>query len=265
MFWRFLHWRYKQSKQPQSVDEPHRLRFLWRLAIWTIRIFMLIIIVDLFYVANIWPDWDRLKKGAVPKSQFMHIYTRERKKHKNWPYRRWFRVPMSKIPAHVSRAVIVGEDSRFYEHGGFDFLAFRDAMGHNVDAGRMRYGASTISQQTVKNLFLSSTRTPLRKWHELLMTWGMERHLSKRRILEIYLNIAEFGLGIYGVEAAARHYWGKSVAKLSYRQAAQLAACLPSPRKHNPATATKAFQRRVDRVFYWLTKVPPTPNKTRRK
>jgi monofunctional biosynthetic peptidoglycan transglycosylase len=265
MFWRFLHWRYKKSKRPGAADEPHRLRFLWRLSIWTVRIFMFIVIVDLFYVANIWPDWERLKTSAVPKSRFMHVYARERKKHKNWPYRRWSRVPMEKIPAHVSRAVIVGEDSRFYEHGGFDFLAFRDAMGRNVEVGRMRYGASTISQQTVKNLFLSSTRTPLRKWHELLITWGMERHLSKRRILEIYLNIAEFGLGIYGVEAASQHYWGKSVDQLSYRQAAQLAACLPSPRKHNPATATKAFQRRVDRVFYWLTQVPSTTKHSKRK
>jgi len=180
MFWRFLHWRYKKSKRPGAADEPHRLRFLWRLSIWTVRIFMFIVIVDLFYVANIWPDWERLKTSAVPKSRFMHVYARERKKHKNWPYRRWSRVPMEKIPAHVSRAVIVGEDSRFYEHGGFDFLAFRDAMGRNVEVGRMRYGASTISQQTVKNLFLSSTRTPLRKWHELLITWGMERHLFGR-------------------------------------------------------------------------------------
>jgi len=213
---------------------------------------MLVIIVDLFYVANIWPDWDRLKRGAIPKSEFMHSYARQRKHHKNWPYRLWQPVSIDSIPEHVSRAVIVGEDSRFYEHGGFDFLAFREAMGSNVVAGQLRYGASTISQQTVKNLFLSSTRTPLRKWHELLMTWGMERQLSKRRILEIYLNIAEFGLGIYGVEAAARHYWGKSVTELNFREAAQLAACLPSPRKHNPLTGTKTFLRRAEKVFFWL-------------
>ena len=255
MFWRFSHWRYKKSKQPETVKEPRRLRFLWRVLVWGSRLFILIIIVDLFYVAKIWPDWDKLSKGAVPKSNFMHIYARERKKHKNWPYRHWIRVPISKIPAHVSRAVIVGEDSRFYDHGGFDFLAFREAMGRNVEKGRMRYGASTISQQTMKNLFLSGSRTPLRKWHELLMTWGMEDRLSKRRILEIYLNIAEFGLGVYGVEAASRHYWGKSVTELSLLEAAQLAASLPSPRKHNPATATKAFQNRTERVYYWLTKI----------
>lgn len=254
-----------RSKQPKSVGETHRLRFLWRLIIWSTRLLMLIIIVDLFYVANIWPDWERLKKGAVPKSNFMHIYNRERKKHKNWPRRQWRRIAFDKLPPHVSRAAIVGEDSRFYEHGGFDFLAFRDAMGHNVEARRMRYGASTISQQTVKNMFLSSTRTPLRKWHELLMTWGMERHLSKKRIMEIYLNVAEFGLGIYGVEAASRHYWGKSASKLSMLEAAQLAACLPSPRKHNPATNTKTFKRRVEKVYYWLSQAPTTLGKTKRK
>jgi monofunctional biosynthetic peptidoglycan transglycosylase len=100
----------------------------------------------------------------------------------------------------------------------------------------------------VKNLFLSPSRNPLRKWHEVLLTWRMEQHLDKRRILELYLNCAEFGRGIYGVQAAAQHYWGISAASLSSRQAIELAATLPSPLHDNPSTRTRPFQRRVAKI-----------------
>jgi monofunctional biosynthetic peptidoglycan transglycosylase len=158
------------------------------------------------------------------------------------------------IPKSMVRAVIVAEDSRFYEHEGVDFEALKDAMEFNLSEQRMVYGASTISQQTVKNVFLSSSRNPLRKWHELLLTLGMERNLSKRRILEHYLNLAEFGRGIYGVDAAARYYWGIPAARLSSRQAMELAATLPSPVKNNPRTRTKSFRNRVKRIrrYFWL-------------
>ncbi len=146
------------------------------------------------------------------------------------------------------RAVIAAEDSRFYEHDGVDFDALKDAMEYNLSEQRMAYGASTISQQTVKNVFLSPSRNPLRKWHELLLTLGMERNLTKKRILEHYLNLAEFGKGIYGVDAAARYYWGIPASRLSSRQAIELAATLPSPVKNNPRTRTKSFQNRVKRI-----------------
>ncbi len=121
-------------------------------------------------------------------------------------------------------------------------------MEYNLSKQRMVYGASTISQQTVKNLFLSPSRDPLRKWHELVLTLGMERNLSKQRILEYYLNVAEFGRGIYGVDAAARHYWDVPVYRLGRREAIELAATLPSPVRHNPATRTRAFNKRVQRI-----------------
>src|SRR5258706_1785792 len=116
-------------------------------------------------------------------------------------------------------------------------------MTSNLAEGRMVVGASTISQQTVKNLYLNSARNPLRKWHELVLTWGLERNVSKRRILELYLNIAEFGPGVYGVQAAAQTYFGTSAAALTIEQAAKLVASLPAPERHNPATHTSYFDR----------------------
>ncbi|HEY0634777.1 MAG TPA: transglycosylase domain-containing protein, partial [Gammaproteobacteria bacterium] len=123
--------------------------------------------------------------------------------------------------------------------------------------GKVVYGASTISQQTVKNMFLSGSRDYLRKWHELLLTWSMERNLSKPRILEIYLNVAEFGPGVYGVEAASRYYWNIPASALSYDQAVQLAACLPSPKKHNPKTNTRTCQRRAAKISRHLKAPEP--------
>ena len=126
--------------------------------------------------------------------------------------------------------------------------ALQSAMEYNLSEKRFVYGGSTISQQTVKNIFLSSSKNPLRKWHELVLTIGMERNLTKKRILELYLNVAEFGRGIYGVDAAARHYWGIPASKLSARQAIQLAATLPAPVNHNPVTKTDFFNKRVEKI-----------------
>jgi len=150
--------------------------------------------------------------------------------------------------------VLVAEDRRFYEHSGFDLVAIREALGYNLGRGELLVGASTISQQTVKNLYLSSSRDPLRKWHEVVLTWGLESNLRKSRILELYLNIAEFGRGIYGVQAAAQAYYGVDVDRLTLVQAAELAACLPSPVKHNPMTRTERFQRRSQRILDLLTR-----------
>jgi monofunctional biosynthetic peptidoglycan transglycosylase len=223
---------------------------------WTLRIVLLLLIVDFFYLAVTWPDWKKLAAGPVPKSAFMFDYERGRTEHKDWPALRWQPVPFAAIPKTLARAVILAEDSRFYEHSGFDLIAFKEAMQYNLGKGRFALGASTISQQTVKNLLLSSSKNPLRKWHELLLTWGMEQNLTKHRILEIYLNVAEFGPGIYGVQAAAQSYFGVNAADLTVPQAAELAATLPSPLKNNPATRTKWFENRVRKILTFLTKYP---------
>ena len=152
----------------------------------------------------------------------------------------------------MRHAVIVAEDARFYSHNGFDVFAFQEAMQSNLEKGRFKYGGSTISQQTVKNMFFNSSRNPLRKWHELIFTIGMEFNVSKDRIIETYLNVAEFGKGIYGVEAAARSYWNIPVNRLTTQQAIELAATLPSPVKHNPHTRTRTFLRRIKKISAYM-------------
>jgi len=184
----------------------------------------------------------------VQRSRFIVRYEIEQAGRADWPPLRWNPVPLARIAPGMRRAAIVAEDARFYEHGGVDVLALRDAMKSNLEEKRLAYGASTISQQTVKNLFLSPSRNPLRKWHELLLTLAMERNLGKERILEHYLNIAEFGRGIYGVDAAARYYWGIPASRLSAGQAIELAATLPSPVQDNPRSRTAAFARRVRKI-----------------
>ena len=201
-------------------------------------------LMDGAYLAVIWPDWEALGKGAVPKSAFIERYEAS-----SGHRAVWRQTSYKALPEHLRRAVILAEDSRFLTHGGIDFAAVRDAMRENFDRGEVVFGASTISQQTVKNMFLSPSRTPWRKWHELLLTWAMERNLPKWRILHIYLNVVELGAGLFGVEAAAHHYWGISASRLSARQAAELAASLPSPRRDNPETRTKRFERRLERVL----------------
>lgn len=223
-----------------------------RLLFWLPRILLMALVIDLFYVATIWPDWARYKSGTVPQSTFIKHYIKTYKKLGQSPLQ-WSPVSFEEMPKYLARAVVVAEDSRFYEHEGFDLIAFKEAMEYNLTTGRLAFGASTISQQTVKNLFLSPRRDPLRKWHELLLTWGMEHNLSKKRILELYLNVAEFGTGIYGVQAASMHYWNQPVSQISQRQAIELAATLPAPKSQNPANRSKGFERRVDKISTWMT------------
>lgn len=142
-------------------------------------------------------------------------------------------VPYDRISVHLKRAVIVAEDDRFVDHEGFDWKAIQKALEQNVQKGRVVRGGSTISQQLAKNLFLSDARTPARKVQEAAITLMLEQAMSKRRILEIYLNVIEWGNGVFGAEAAARHYFGVSAAQLTPEQAARLAAMVPNPRYYD--------------------------------
>lgn len=224
----------------------------FRYTIYLFRILTLILVLDIFYISYIWPDWSDYGRGSVKKTRFIESYESRLKINSDLPSLRWKPVPMNWIPVNMRNAIIVAEDSRFYSHTGFDLDALKDAMEYNVEHLDFKYGASTISQQTIKNMFLSSARNPLRKWHELILTIGMEIKLSKTRILEIYLNVAEFGKGIFGVEAAARHYYGISAHTLSASQAAELAASLPSPLKHNPKTRTRQFINRSKKIYRYM-------------
>jgi len=143
-------------------------------------------------------------------------------------------VPLEQIPIDVQRAVIAAEDGRFYEHSGIDWLELEKVVEEVETRGRFR-GGSTISQQLVKNLFLTTHRSPIRKGLEVTLVPIAELVLSKDRILELYLNHIEWGPGVWGVEAAARHHYGVSAQKLNRRQGARLAACIPDPRRRRPS------------------------------
>lgn len=154
-------------------------------------------------------------------------------------------VDYSKISSNLKRAVVASEDAKFVDHEGFDWEGIEKAYAKNLKKGKIVAGGSTISQQLAKNLFLSTKRTPWRKGEEALITVMLENVLSKRRILEIYLNVIEWGNGVFGAEAASRHYYKTSAAKLSSAQAAKLAAMIPNPRYYDAHRSTSYLNRRT--------------------
>lgn len=154
-------------------------------------------------------------------------------------------VDYSKISNHLKRAVIASEDAKFKNHEGFDWEGIEKAYEKNLKKGKIVGGGSTISQQLAKNLFLSASRTPWRKAEEAVITLMLEKMLSKRRILEIYLNIIEWGNGIFGAEAAARHYFKTSAGGLGKTQSAKLAAMIPNPRFYDKHRSTRYLNRRT--------------------
>jgi len=200
------------------------IRTLWR---WTLRgigaaALAMVLTMALFAYVN--PPW-----GLYILGEYRRIGSIER----TW-------VPMSEISPHMARAAVAAEDANFCLHWGFDMNEIRRAL--EADARR---GASTITQQTVKNVFLWHGRSWFRKALEAGMTPMVEVFWSKRRILEVYLNVAEFGDGVFGVEAAARRHFNVSAAALTLRQSARLAAILPDPRNRNPNRLSPFLQRRA--------------------
>src|SRR5205807_1161603 len=161
-------------------------------------------------------------------------------------------VPYERIAVHLKRAAVVAEDARFLDHEGFDSQAIQLAMAKNEERGRLVAGASTISQQLARNLFLSGERSWIRKAQEAAITWMLEHTLSKRRILELYLNVAEWGDdGVFGAEAAARYHFGVPASALSQDQAAWLAAILPSPRRTSRTSLKPCRSRSGSRCGTW--------------
>jgi len=154
-------------------------------------------------------------------------------------------VPLSRIPHAVQRAVLVGEDAGFYGHGAFDWSELRAAVEQAWREGESPRGASTITQQLARNLYLSPRRSLWRKIREAFIAVRLEHALSKRRILELYLNVIELGRGVFGVEAASEHYFGETVDALGGDQAVRLAATIPSPLHDNPATDTREYRWRI--------------------
>jgi monofunctional biosynthetic peptidoglycan transglycosylase len=163
---------------------------------------------------------------------------------------RW--VPYGSISVHLKRAVITSEDARFSEHEGVDWEAIEKAYKENVKRGRPAKGGSTITQQLAKNLFLSPERSYLRKGQELVITYMIEALWDKRRILEVYLNVVEWGEGIFGAEAAARHYYGVSASQLGPEQSARLAAYLPNPKRYGRVRSGPYLDRRSANIARYM-------------
>lgn len=158
-------------------------------------------------------------------------------------------VPYHRISVNLKRAVVAAEDAKFVDHEGFDWESIQKALEKNEKKGKVVAGASTISQQLAKNLFLSGSRSWFRKGQEAVITWMLESAMGKRRILEIYLNVAEWGTGVFGAEAAARHHFGVSAAALNAEQSAYLAAILPAPRRYDRGRSTPFIAKRTQMLL----------------
>jgi len=198
--------------------------------------------------AATWPDVAALATENPETTAFIERYRVRQRRAGASDAVAWRWVPYGRISPHLKRAVLVAEDIDFFDHRGFAEEEIREAVRTAWRERALPRGASTITQQVAKNLWLSPSYNPLRKLEEALLTRQLERHLEKRRILEIYLNVGELGPGIYGAEAAARHYFGVSAAGLGERQAAELAAALPRPRTWHPGAGGPGYRRHVERI-----------------
>jgi len=234
---------------PASLDLPPaadpRRRRRWRLAILALAVATAVWLV---WELLSWPDVAALARHNPKTTAFIEEYRYgflgELGLAPPKPVQqRW--VSYGRISPSLKVAVLIGEDADFFAHHGFDREEMADALREAWEEKHLPRGASTLTQQLAKNLWLSRSRNPLRKVKEAALTRQLEKNLPKRRIFEIYLNVVEFGDGIYGAEAAARHYFGRPAAALSPNQAAQLAASLPYPHGWHPGSRSRSYLWRV--------------------
>jgi monofunctional biosynthetic peptidoglycan transglycosylase len=195
---------------------------------------------------------NQLRKKNPSTTAFMEERTDLARKEGRQTKRSQIWIPLKEIPRVVINAVIVSEDGMFWSHHGFDWYEFKESIERNLEEGRAARGASTLTQQLVKNLYLSTSKNPLRKLKEWILTWWMETRLTKSRILEIYLNVIEWGDGVYGVEAASRYHFGKSVVLLDRTEAARMAAIIPSPRGYMAGSESPYVVRRSELILQRL-------------
>jgi monofunctional biosynthetic peptidoglycan transglycosylase len=191
-------------------------------------------IASFFYLASL-PDVAYLRRENPKTTAYIERYRERMRAKGGGPAVRFSWTPIDGISLHFRHAVIIAEDDMFYQHHGVDWDSVKEAADYNWHKGRFARGASTITQQLARNLYLSPSKNPLRKIKELLIARSLEKTLSKRRILELYLNVAEWGPGIYGAAEAARAYYGKEPSEITPEEGVALAAALPSPRRLNPS------------------------------
>jgi monofunctional biosynthetic peptidoglycan transglycosylase len=212
------------------------------------------IVVGIFLLVDIgryvfYPDVNELKNTNPIPSSFMQ-YRMEQWKDEGLDKQitqKW--VKLKQISPYVIKAVLISEDDKFWKHDGFDTQGLEDAFEKNLKDGKFSAGGSTISQQLSKNLYLNPSKNPIRKIKEAILTYRIENTLSKKRIIEIYLNVAEWGDGIFGIEAAARHYFNKSAKNLTAMEAAKLASVLPNPIIYNPIGNQKTVLKKANRLY----------------
>lgn len=239
------------------------------------RIALVLLLGILGWLAFEWltfPDVAKLTDERPSTTAFMEQRREELRDRGKSDVLEWRWVPYGQISSNLRRAVLVAEDDAFYEHEGVDVKAMREAFERNWKRGKVTHGGSTITQQLAKNLYLSPSRNPIRKIREYFIARSLEKHLSKKRILEIYLNVVELGERVYGAEAGARHHFGKSASSLTPGEAALLAGSLPNPRVMNPSKPNKRLRYRqrmiLSRMRRWghlfetqvLTEKKPEPD-----
>ncbi|MEN6620892.1 MAG: monofunctional biosynthetic peptidoglycan transglycosylase [Smithella sp.] len=218
------------------------------------KVSLLLLLIAAFFIIDIiryfiYPNISSLKNEKPGKTAFMK-YREDmwqekginKKIKNNW-------VSLSRISPYVLKAVIIAEDDKFWSHDGFDFDAMQKALEKDIKKKKFQAGGSTISQQLAKNLYLSPSKNPVRKIKEAIITWRLEQQLSKKRIIELYLNVAEMGDGIFGVEAAAQTHYHKHASGLSAREAATLASILPNPHRYKPNGNSRYVYNQSERIY----------------
>ena len=229
-----------------SPIRPRRRKRRWLRNAVVFLVLALLIFVG--WEAWTWPDVGALARRNPPTTAFIERYRAQHRAagRDDRVSRPW--VPYAAIAPGVKRAVLVAEDINFFSHRGFDLGEIRIAVTRAIEDVEAPRGASTITQQLAKNLWLSPSRNPFRKLEEAILTWQLERTLPKRRILELYLNVVELGPGVYGVEAASRRYFAKPASAVTDDEAAELAAGLPSPARWHPGSTRPGYRRHVESI-----------------
>lgn len=225
------------------------LRWLLRAALLAITVLLL---VQLWYLG--WVAWWKWNDPGTTSFMNRELSALREKKPKAELRHRW--IEYERISGHLKRAVIASEDANFTEHEGVDWEAVERAYKENARKGKPTRGGSTITQQLAKNLFLSSERSYVRKAQELAITYMIEALWGKRRILEVYLNVVEWGDGVFGAEAAARQYYGISAAQLTSEQSARLAAYLPNPKRYGRIRSGPYLDRRTAAIQRFMVDAP---------
>ena len=220
---------------------------------WLFSFLVIFVVLTTIYFVVL-PNVSDLKRENPSRTALMKYREEEwkAKKEHHKIFQIW--VPLSKISPYLTKAVLIAEDDKFWEHAGFDYDSIEKAIEKDIQAGKFRFGGSTISQQLVKNLYLSPVKRIWRKLAEAILTWKLERTLSKKRILELYLNLVEWGEGIFGAEAASQHYFGKNSIDLTPMEAARLAVILPSPRRLDPTGNQRYIVQRSQLIYEIMIK-----------